>query len=143
VIGLLVVLVPRIWAFPEMPADIADTRACAGSTAELTEVTEHFAVKLPVDATGVRFSSEFNPFFGEYSFKVVFRTTPEGLRKLIADSGFPQPKTVDPISARTNDDCPGPLAFRRGLATELGAKRLVVETSDSAHPLVYVEAYDL
>ena len=143
IVGALVVLVPRIWGVPEMPADITDTRACAGSTAELAIATEHFAVKLPDDATGLRFTSDFNPFFGEYSLTVLFRTTPEGLRKLIADSGFAQPKAVDPITVVTNDVCPGQLAFERGLATEAGARRLIVETSDSAHPLVYIEAYDL
>ncbi|MFG1818796.1 hypothetical protein ACGFIF_33880 [Kribbella sp. NPDC049174] len=73
----------------------------------------------------------------------MFRTTPEGLRTLVADSGFVQPKAVDPITVLTRNACPGPLTFRGGLATDMGARRLVVETSDPTHPLVYIEAYDL
>ena len=143
IVGALVVLVPRIWGLPEPPADTTDARACAGSNVELAEAAEHFAVKLPDDAAGLRFTSGFNPFFGEYNFTVLFRTTPEGLRALAADSGFAQPKAVGPITVLTNGACPGPLTFRRGLATEMGARRLVVEMSDPTHPLVYIEAYDL
>lgn len=143
IVGALVVLLPRIWGLPEPPADITDARACAGSNVELAEAAAHFAVKLPDDAAGLRFTSGFNPFFGEYNFTVLFRTTPEGLRTLIADSGFAQPKAVGPITMLTNGACPGPLTFRRGLATDMSAKRLVVETSDPTHPLVYIEAYDL
>jgi hypothetical protein len=143
IIGALVVLAPLIWGLPEPPADITDSRACAGSNVELAEAAAHFAVKVPDDAAGLRFTSGFNPFFGEYSLTVLFRTTPEGLRMLIADSGFAQPKAVGPTTALTNGACPGPLTFRRGLAADMGAKRLVVETSDPTHPLVYIEAYDL
>jgi hypothetical protein len=125
------------------PADIADARACAGSNVELAEVAEHFAVKLPADAAGLRFASGFNPFFGEYNLTVLFRTTPGGLRTLIADSGFAQPKAVDPSTVLSDVACPGPLTFRRGLATEIGARSLVVETSDPTRPLVYIEAADL
>jgi hypothetical protein len=141
-VGALVVLVPRIWGLPEPPADITDARACAGSNVQLAEAAEHFAVKLPDDAAALRFTSGFNPFFGEYNFTVLFRTTPEGLRTLIADSGFAQLKAVGPNTV-LNGACPGPLTFRRGLAAEMGARRLVVETSDPTHPLVYIEAYDL
>jgi hypothetical protein len=95
------------------------------------------------DAAGLRFTSGFNPFFGEYNFTVLFRTKPEGLRTHIADSGFAQPKAGDPSTVLSDGPCPGPLTFRRGLATEMGARRVVIETSDPTHPIVYIEAYDL
>ena len=143
IVAALVVLVPRTWGFPEPPADISDARACAGSNVELVEVAEHFAIELPGDAAGLRFTSGFNPFFGEYVLRVVFRTTPEGLRTLVTQSGFVQPKAVDPRMVSSSFDCPGPLTFRRALLTDEDERTLAVETSDPMHPLVYIEAFDL
>ena len=142
-VATIILVIPRIWRFPDPPPSITDTRACPDSTAELDQVTAHFAVKLPADATRVHFSSDFNSWFGEYGMEISFETTPAGLRSLIADSGFSAPKPAYPSTVPLPAACPGPLPFQRGLMTKSDARTLVVETSDPARPLVYIRAYDL
>ena len=143
IVAALVVVVPRTLGFPDPPPDITDARACAGSNLELAEVAAHFRVELPDDAAGLQFRSGVNTFFGESNLRVAFRTTPEGLRTLVAHSGFDQPKAADPAIVPSPFDCPGPLTFRRTLHTDDGDRTLTVETSDPTHPLIYIEAFDL
>jgi hypothetical protein len=75
--------------------------------------------------------------------EISFNTTPAGLRRLIADSGSSAPKPADASTVPLPAACLGPLTFRRGLMTKSGARTLVVETSDPARPLVFIQAVDL
>jgi hypothetical protein len=132
--------------FGERALDIDDARACPHSNVELAEVTMHFGVGLPAEATGLRFSSDVHPWFGVYTMSVSFRTTPAGLRRLIADSGFSSPTPAAASEVSSPLDCPGPLTLGRGLMAQddrRGSRTLVVDTSDSTRPLVYIHAADL
>ena len=132
--------------FGERAPDIADAGACPHSNVELAEIATHFGVDLPADATELRFSSDVHPWFGEYNLKVSFRTTPDGLRSLIADSGFSSPTPAGPSQVSSPVDCPGPSTFGHGLRVEdnvRGSRTLVVDTSDPNRPLVYIHAADL
>jgi hypothetical protein len=144
-VGIVVVVLTSFP--PERAPDIADLRACPHSNVELTEVTAHFAIKLPDDATGLRFYSDVHPTFGEYNLEIAFRTTPKGLRKPIADSGFATPKPVDRSQVLPMvSECLAPLTFRRGQVVQdrvRSSRTLVIDTSDPARPLVYIDAADL
>lgn len=133
--------------FPERAPDIADPRACPDSNVELQDITAAFGIELPPDVTQLRFRSDVHPMFDEHTLRISFRTTPAGLRTLLAASRFAAPSTVAQQKLPAPDTCPGPQSFRRPLMTEdqtpAGSSRtLVVDTFDPAHPLVYIHAVD-
>ncbi|MGW5190532.1 hypothetical protein ACWEOO_14825 [Kribbella sp. NPDC004138] len=133
--------------FPERAPDIADPRACSGSNVELQAITAAFDIELPPDVAELRFHSDVHPTFGEHTLRISFRTTPAGLRTLLAASRFAMPSTAAQQKLPVPDTCPGPESFRRPLMTEDqtpagGSRTLVVDTFDPAHPLVYIHAVD-
>ncbi|KAB2379022.1 hypothetical protein [Actinomadura montaniterrae] len=136
--------------------DVKDPRACPGSNVSLSEVTGHFGLVIPPDATDVRFSSDLHPFFGEYSLRLSFRTTASGLRLFLDRSGLSTSSTEDDA-----DTDPAPLdgpscgfgsaSFHdpRYYAGERPAeggptqRQAAVDRSDAAQPRVVVSAMDL
>jgi hypothetical protein len=76
-------LVWRLGTWDGRPPDIADPRACRGSTVELVEATGHFGLVLPTSATEIKFASDLHPLFGEYFILLSFRTDAAGLRSFL------------------------------------------------------------
>ncbi|MBO2456234.1 hypothetical protein [Actinomadura violacea] len=130
--------------------DVKDARACPGSNASLAEVTGHFRLPVPPDATDVHFSSDLHPLFGEYSLRLSFRTTASGLRAFLDGSGLPAPGTdTEPVDGPSCGF--GSSAFRRpryygGQQEGTGGpfqREAAVDVSDPARPRVVASAMDL
>lgn len=146
------VLWPEPTEDPFRAASITDSRACPGSNDELADVTNHFGLALPEDATDVQFYSNVNGLFGERALGLQFRTTRAGLEQFIGQAGFPAPNSTDPGTSRMQpwpDSCglswPQVTARRwRDAEPVNGRLREVdVDDSDSEHPLVFCSAMDV
>jgi hypothetical protein len=139
--------------------DVRDARACPGSNVSLAEVTEHFGLVIPPDATDVHFSSDLHPFFGEYSLRLSFRTTASGLRAFLDGSGLPTPGASGASEEVDADPAPldGPSCgfgsesfhtprYYGGERTSTGdpaQRQVAVERADPARPRVVASAMDL
>jgi hypothetical protein len=134
---------------------VKDPRACPQSNVPLSEVTGHFEITIPVDATDVHFSSDVHPLFGEYSLQLSFQTTDSGLQTFLTASGLPQPNQPD-TSSTPHVDGPScgidPASVRDprysadpDLSTSSKSfhREAVVDETDKARPRVVLSASDL
>lgn len=130
---------------------VKDPRACPESNVSLDEVTAHFGLVIPEDATDVRFSSDLHPFFGEYNLDLSFQTTVGGLRTFLNSTDLPKPER-DPYGP----DVDGPSCGIRAaslhdlhdandLAVPNGSVQLqvAVDGPGTATPRVVLSAMDL
>ncbi|MEU9021130.1 hypothetical protein [Actinomadura sp. NPDC048394] len=136
--------------------DVKDTRACPGSNVSLAEVTGHFGLVIPPDATDVRFSSDLHPFFGEYSLRLSFQTTTSGLRAFLDRSGLSTSGTEDeadtepapldgPSCGFGSASFHAPRYYGGERPSEGGPtqRQAAVDRRDAAHLRVVVSAMDL
>ncbi len=155
IVATVLVTALRLWTpmqarFSRAP-DVTDSRACRGSNVGLGEVTAHFGLALPGDATDVRFYSDVHPMFGEYTLSLRFTTTPSGLSTFLRDTAMTPVQGEEPrVDGAAPADCAGEAAGAAGQSCASdpdsmdGSQRSIcVDLSDPQRPRVLVEAMDV